>query len=157
MALERAEPKLRSWRAVSQWRLLIARWRHADCRSALLPGDIMQVLLNTDRHVTASEDLSARVEAQVTASMERFSERITRVEVHLGDENSGKAGAADKRCAMEARLAGRAPVAVSAQATSYELAIAAATEKLERVLASQLGRLDARAGGSGRGVGEASE
>jgi ribosome-associated translation inhibitor RaiA len=111
----------------------------------------MQVLLNTDRHVTASEELTARVQAEVSASMERFGERVTRVEVHLGDENSGKAGAADKRCVMEARPAGRAPVAVSAQAASYELAITAATEKLERALASQLGKLDARSGGSARG------
>jgi hypothetical protein len=46
-------------------------------------------------------------------------------------------------------------VAVSAQAASYELAITAATEKLERALTSQLGKLDARSGGSARGVGEA--
>lgn len=116
----------------------------------------MQVLLNTDSNLTGSDDLTARVEAEVAASMERFGERITRVEVHLGDENSGKAGAADKRCMMEARVAGRAPVAVSAQAPSYELALTAATDKLTKALDRQLGRLDARQGDSPRGVGEVS-
>ena len=37
---------------------------------------------------------------------ERFSAHITRVEVHLGDENAGKRGSDDKRCMMEARLEG---------------------------------------------------
>lgn len=104
----------------------------------------MQVLLNTDKNLTGTEDLSAYVDAEVADALDRFGERITRVEVHLGDENSGKSGADDKRCTMEARLAGRAPLAVTAQAASYELAIAGATEKLARALDSALGRGDAR-------------
>jgi ribosome-associated translation inhibitor RaiA len=114
----------------------------------------MQVILNTDNNLTGSEDLTARVEAEVQAAMDRFGERITRVEVHLGDENSGKAGANDKRCMMEARLAGLAPVAVTAQGESFDLAITAAAEKLERLLESTLGRLDDRQTEAARDAGK---
>ena len=104
----------------------------------------MQVLLNTDHHIVASAELTARVEADVAAAVERFGERLTRVEVHLNDENAGKAGAADKRCLMEARVRGHPPVAVSAKAEDYGLAVAAAADKLARALDSALGRLDDR-------------
>ena len=45
---------------------------------------------NTDRNVAGSEALSAQVEASVTEVLGRFSEQVTRVEVHLSDENSKK-------------------------------------------------------------------
>lgn len=104
----------------------------------------MLVILNTDHHLTATGDLRARVEADVAAALDRFGERVMRVEVHLNDENSGKAGATDKRCMMEARLRGHSPLAVTAKAEGYDLAVAAASDKLARALDSALGRLDDR-------------
>ena len=102
----------------------------------------MQVLLNTDHHLNASDELAARFEADVTDAIDRFSDRVTRVEVHLNDENSSKAGAADKRCMMEARLRGHPPVAVTANAEAYDLALAAASDKLAKALDRIVGRLD---------------
>lgn len=104
----------------------------------------MQVILNTDNHFKATDDLTARVEADVAAALDRFADRLTRVEVHLNDENSDKAGPADKRCMMEARVRGHAAVAVTANAEDVDLAIAAASEKLARALDSALGRLEDR-------------
>jgi ribosome-associated translation inhibitor RaiA len=104
----------------------------------------MQVRLNTDHHLKASDQLAARIEADLVAALDRFGGRITRVEVHLNDENSGKAGAADKRCMIEARLPGHRPVAVSARGDDYDLAVRAAADKLARALDSSLGRLDDR-------------
>lgn len=104
----------------------------------------MQVLLNTDNNVTGSEELQARVEADVATALERFSDRVTRVEVHLNDENSAKGGPADKRCMLEARVRGQPPVAVTANAESWDLAVATASEKLERALDSAFGRLEDR-------------
>lgn len=106
----------------------------------------MQVIVNTDHNLAASDDLFARVEADVTAAIDRFSDRVTRVEVHLNDENSSKAGPADKRCMMEARVSGQPPLAVTANAADYDLAIASAADKLTRALDSLLGRLDDRRG-----------
>ena len=101
----------------------------------------MQVLTNTDRSVTGSAALSAQVEASVTDLLGRFSQQVSRVEVHLSDENGQRGGADDKRCLMEARLEGRPPTAVSHRASTIQLAIEGAAAKLARAIESTLGRL----------------
>lgn len=87
------------------------------------------------------ESLIAYVTGVVEKALYRFSERITRVEVHLNDENSHKNGQDDKRCMMEARLEGRQPTAVTDQAASMHQAINGAAEKLCRAIESTLGRM----------------
>lgn len=104
----------------------------------------MQVRVNTDHHLKASDELAARIGADVVAALDRFGGRVTRVEVHLNDENSSKAGATDKRCMIEARLPGHPPLAVSARGEDYDLAVRAAADKLARALDSTLGRLEDR-------------
>jgi len=101
----------------------------------------MQVQVNTDDNVEGREALARRVETSVSHTLARFSEYITRVEVHLSDENSDKSGRNDKRCLMEARLSGRQPVAVTNLAGSLDEAFSGAAEKLKRSLESTLGRL----------------
>jgi ribosome-associated translation inhibitor RaiA len=101
----------------------------------------MLVQTNTDRSIEGSQKLAGEVEAVVIDALSRFTDRITRVEVHLSDENSAKGGADDKRCMMEARLDGRPPTAVSHKAATLEEAIAGAADKLARNLDSTLGRL----------------
>ncbi len=108
----------------------------------------MNVQVNTDDNVEGREELAQRVEADVRSSLDRFREQITRVEVHLSDENAGKSGTADKRCLMEARLADRRPEAVSHQAGSLEEAFKGASAKLRRSLESTLGRLNDQKGGA---------
>ncbi len=102
----------------------------------------MQVQVRTDNHIKADESLLRRVEAGVDASLGRFGDRITRVEVHLNDVNGPKAIGDDKRCLMEARLAGHQPIIVSHQAPTLDEAIDGAAEKLERLLDSTLERLN---------------
>jgi len=101
----------------------------------------MQVLTNTDKRVHGDERLAAIVETVVTAALERFTAQITRVEVHLSDENGSKGGGSDKRCVMEARVEGRPPTAVSHKAATVEEAMHGAADKLARSLESTLGRL----------------
>jgi ribosome-associated translation inhibitor RaiA len=101
----------------------------------------MHVQINTDRNIQGSEALSAQVEAVVTGALGRFVEQVTRVEVHLSDENGGKGGSDDKRCLMEARLEGRPPTAVTHQAATLEAAMDGAAGKLARAIESTLGRL----------------
>lgn len=103
----------------------------------------MQVLTNTDTHVHGDERLTAIVETVVTAALERFAPQITRVEVHLSDENGGKGGGDDKRCVMEARVEGRPPAAVTHKAATVDAALHGAADKLARALESTLGRLRA--------------
>lgn len=53
----------------------------------------MHVQTNTDRNIQASESLAAQVEAVVIGALGRFVDQVTRVEVHLSDENGAKSGA----------------------------------------------------------------
>ncbi|CAN5310082.1 hypothetical protein BH20VER2_BH20VER2_17700 [soil metagenome] len=101
----------------------------------------MIIQINTDNHIEGREALAEEAEASVQSALEHFTGQITRVEVHLGDENSHKGGQNDKRCAMEARLEGRRPVAVTHHAGTIEDAIDGAAGKLKRAIESTIGRL----------------
>ena len=102
----------------------------------------MQIQINTDRNIEGREALAAQVSGVVENALSRISDRITRVEVHLSDENSDKKGGNDNmRCVMEARLEGRQPVAVTHQAATLDQAIDGAADKLTRLIESTLGRL----------------
>ncbi|MGZ8156675.1 MAG: HPF/RaiA family ribosome-associated protein, partial [Burkholderiales bacterium] len=61
----------------------------------------MQIQINSDHHITGSPQLAGRVQTLVRGALERYSDRITRVEVHLNDLNGVKGGGSDKRCLME--------------------------------------------------------
>src|SRR3954451_2155906 len=106
----------------------------------------MQVEVNTDNHITGSDELSRQVEAEVEGALGRFGDQIIRVIVQLNDTNSHKSGDRDKRCLMEARIAGHQPVAVSHEAATLEGAIGVTAEKLERSLDSILGKLGEKKG-----------
>lgn len=104
---------------------------------------IVLVQVHTDNHVQGGTTLTREVEVAVDATLGRFGDRITRVEVHLGDENSSsKAGDDDKRCVMEARLAGLSPITVTHHAASISEAIDGAAEKLEKTLTRTVDRLN---------------
>ena len=103
----------------------------------------MQIQVHTDNHIDGGVGLTRQVEAIVESAMERFGDRITRVEVHFTDENGRqKSGDSDKRCVMEARLAGLQPITVSAEGSSLEQALDGAADKLQKTLKRTLGRLD---------------
>jgi ribosome-associated translation inhibitor RaiA len=105
----------------------------------------MQIQINTDKNVVGDDRLAQRVVPALEDALDRFSAQITRLEVHLSDEDSDKkAGAGDKRCMLEARLAGLQPISVSHMAATLEQAVDGAADKLKRSLDSTLGRLDQR-------------
>ncbi|CAN5408591.1 HPF/RaiA family ribosome-associated protein [soil metagenome] len=103
----------------------------------------MQVQLNTDHHVVGTVGLSKHVEEQVSSALARFADKITRVEVHINDLNSTKAGGDDKRCMIEARINGRPPVSVTHEAPSVGQAIDGAVHKAERAIEKVFGKLEA--------------
>lgn len=102
----------------------------------------MHIQVNTDNNVTAHEALVQSVEETLNHVLARFADQITRLEVHLSDESStSKSGVADKRCLLEARLAGREPASASDLALAIEQAVNGAARKMLSVLESELGRL----------------
>ena len=101
----------------------------------------MQIQFNTDNNVTGGEELIASSTSLISEELSRFSQQITRVEVHLSDEDGNKDGVNDKRCMVEARLAGMKPIAVTDHANTYEQAIFGAIDKLKASLEKITGRL----------------
>ena len=104
----------------------------------------MQIQVNTDNNLKGREAVVALVRTSVKEAVERFSDRITRVEAHLSDTNSRKSKGDDIRCVLEARLAGLKPVAASHQAATVDVAVAEAAEKLQRLIKNRLGRIQDR-------------
>ncbi len=101
----------------------------------------MKIQLNTDIHIHGTEALAAKVIASIEQALNRFSQHVTRIEVHLSDENGSAGGQSDYRCMLEARLKGRQPVAVIAHDVTLEQAVYGAMHKLDHLLDSTLRRL----------------
>ena len=101
----------------------------------------MTIQINTDKNVTVHEAFESQLDGMLTDELSRFSEHITRLEVHLSDENGSKQEQNDKRCMIEARLKGRQPIAVTANANDYESAVSGAIEKLKSSLETIEGKL----------------
>jgi hypothetical protein len=104
----------------------------------------MQIEISTDNSVHVPEDSAERLRGVVEHVLGHFKDRITRVAVHLTDENSSKGGEDDKRCSMEARVQGRPPAGVTNHAGSFDEAVSGAAHKLKHSLESSLGRLRER-------------
>jgi len=101
----------------------------------------MQIQINTDKNAIGSAELIASSTALITEELSRFSQQITRVEVHFSDEDGNKDGFNDKRCIMEARLAGMKPIAVINHANTHDQAVFGALDKLKASLETKTGRL----------------
>ena len=104
----------------------------------------MWIELSTDNHIQGTEHLKELVEGWTGPPLSRFARRVTRLEVHLSDENGSRNTPDDKRCALEARLEGHQPSAVVHHADSVEAAVKGAAHKLQRLLDSTLGKLESR-------------
>ena len=95
----------------------------------------------SDKHIDSDKRTQDWVTATVEVTLERHLEDLTRVEVHLSDENGGKSGPKDKRCKMEARPKGHQPILVSHDADSLTQAVEGAAQKLEHALEHLFGKL----------------
>ncbi len=105
----------------------------------------MQIQINADHNIESHEALSAHVSSVVENTLSQISNSITRVEVHLSDENSDmKTGKDDMRCVMEARLEGLQPLAVTHHAETLHQAVDGAADKLYRIIDSTLSRLSSK-------------
>jgi len=103
----------------------------------------MQIQINTDKNIDGNERLVTFYTEELQNELERFDDKITRVEVHLGDENSGKFGLNDKRCLIEVRLAKKEPIAVTSHDATIEKAFFGAVEKVKKVLDTTLEKMRA--------------
>ncbi len=100
----------------------------------------MQIQINTDHNLDGREALSAHIRKVVERALNHESRHITRVEIHLADENGPKSAPDVLRCAMEARLEGHQPLAVTFEAATLHQAVDGAADKLARLVEHTLGR-----------------
>jgi ribosome-associated translation inhibitor RaiA len=102
----------------------------------------MTIQFNSDKNLTIHQEFSDKLKDLLSEELSRFSEHITRLEVHLSDENGHKQGQHDKKCLLAAKVEGRPPIAVTATANNYELAVDAAVDKLKSSLDTIFDRLN---------------
>jgi ribosome-associated translation inhibitor RaiA len=101
----------------------------------------MTIQFSSAHHVYANEALKAPLLVMLTEKLNRFSNHIARLDVHLSDENGAKEGVDDKQCVLEAHLDGMEPIVAKNHANTYQLAAEGAVDKLKGALNTKLGRL----------------
>lgn len=90
------------------------------------------------RDIPKTDALDDHIRGTVDQHLGRFGDRVTRVEVHVGDHNASKSGPNDKRCLMEARPTGQQPVIAEAEGEDLYAVITDAATKLRRILDRKL-------------------
>lgn len=101
----------------------------------------MQIQVHSDNRIENSAKMVEWAQRTVAEKLARFDEHLTRVTVHINDENGEKAGAQDKRCQIEGRAKGLQPISVTQKSDNLHMAVEGALDKLHTALASQLGKL----------------
>ena len=104
----------------------------------------MQVQVNS-KHIQGSQRLQEWVSAAVTDQLDHFDDYLTRVEIHLSDDNAHKTGSDDKRCQIEFRPKGHQAMSVTHKADSLEQAVNGAATKARHALEHLMGKLEAKA------------
>ena len=104
----------------------------------------MQFQFNTDNQIHGDENMAATAESTVTGALGHLTNRITRVEVHVGDVNGAKGGSDDIKCTIEARPEGMQPQTVTHKDADIDASLRGAGKKLRTLLESEFGKLDKR-------------
>jgi ribosome-associated translation inhibitor RaiA len=101
----------------------------------------MQIQINSDNHISMHAPLSTSIEAELHRVLHRFKDQLTRIEVHLSDENGDKSGAQDKRCLLEARPRHYQSLTVTNDSPDIQTSVSGAAGKMLRLLETTFGRL----------------
>lgn len=94
----------------------------------------MKVQINTDKNIEGSARLESYFSAEIEKSLGRFEDKITRVEVHFGDENGEKFSLNDKKCVIEVRPKNLQPITVTDHADTLEKAFSGSLAKIKKSL-----------------------
>lgn len=108
---------------------------------------VIKIQMNSDNNVVLDRSRATRLELELTSALHLFSDQITRLEVHLGDEIAGRSDGHDKRCMLQARPARQSPVTVTAWAGTTDEAVSGAIDKLVSLLRSRAEHADPRGDG----------
>jgi hypothetical protein len=100
----------------------------------------MKIQYNTDKTVNGNQKHQDYFSTQIAEQLARFQSDISRIEVHISDENGKKEGSNNIRCLLEARIEGKQPFAVSCMADTIDLAVTGAIDKLKASSETTIGR-----------------
>jgi ribosome-associated translation inhibitor RaiA len=104
----------------------------------------MLIQINTDNNVDSGDQLTKLVENGIETALGSDAMRITRVDVHFGDESAGRKTGSDMKCMIEVRPANHEPVVVTEHASTTDEAFSGAVDKMQHLLGSLFGKLDDR-------------
>tara|TARA_R110000868_G_scaffold175216_2_gene412163 strand:- start:111 stop:425 length:315 start_codon:yes stop_codon:yes gene_type:complete len=104
----------------------------------------MTIQFNTDKNIQGTEALEKFVSEKINHALKHMDDKITRIEVHLSDQNADKGGSDDIQCKLEARLEGIQPVLVESKNSTKEKAIDSAIEKMKSTLDTIIGKMKNR-------------
>jgi hypothetical protein len=100
----------------------------------------MLIEVRTDGNIQGSEQFSEQVKTVVQTALDRFGDRIRRVDVHLSDAIGNKTGHDDKCCKIEVHRDGREPIVVTHHETTMDQAIHGAVHSLKKSVESAFGK-----------------
>ena len=103
----------------------------------------MKIQINTDKHIEGHERLENYFSGELEKSLKRFEDKITRIEVHFGDENGDKFSLNDKKCVIEVRTAKLQPVTVTEHSDTLEKAFNGALAKAKKSLTTSFEKMKA--------------
>lgn len=101
----------------------------------------MKIQFNTDKNIKGTAALEAFVSEKITGELKHYADKVTRVEVHLSDQNAHKSGEDDIQCKLEARVEGKPPVLVTSRKDTKEKALDEAVDKLKASLKKIIGKM----------------
>ncbi len=94
----------------------------------------MKVQVHHDNVIEVSAKHTEWTQTEVADALMRFDDRLTRVEVHMGNESAWRSTGDDFRCRIEARPASMEPIVVTHHAATLTESVRGATDKMETVL-----------------------
>ncbi len=118
----------------------------------------MQINLHAGPHTDGSAPMAEHLQGVLHAALDRFGERVMRVDAHLADGNgASKPGHADIHCTLHAHVVGLETVVVKDEAANAHQAIDGAVRKLKRAVGATLGKHDPRGQRAGTPVEDPTE
>lgn len=104
----------------------------------------MKIQLNSDKNIQITEKFEKYFSEKINLSFKRFDDIITRIEIHLSDQNAHKTSPDDVQCKIEARIKDLQPVIVTGKSDTKEKALDEAIKKMKASLDKVTGKLKAK-------------
>ncbi len=73
----------------------------------------MIIQFNYDKNIQGTEKFETFISGKINRSLKRFTGKITRLEIHLSDQNAHKASHDAVQCKIEARIKDIHPIVVT--------------------------------------------